>query len=785
LKKDRYLALEKSLAPKQQIAESEIVDITADSDTKPSETSDNNDQTIGENVNDVGVTTDAAADVNKNDNNNDSLNNSKMQISGESSLIDNINDTATDHVINHKDDSLLSNDVSAIKTNVDDNSIKNLTDQKQKDIKITPVVTTATTVSSGIVNVTTGTINSIATGGTGENFNFSEVNNSSVNLNDTNATTDINSLLNKSILTKNNITRDLNDATVSAEVLEDEISDVESEETMAEEDEERSTTADEIHKKLDRIIKASNQNIKLLDQTSNQLRAKSYGQDRYWRRFWHLPNAGGIYAEALESAQPDIFKYHSILEEQHDLKLATDKAKNPVAIESSHNAKNEEADVDEEDEDDDEAIENDDENENADGPSDRKRKLSTAEESSDEDEEEEEDDDEEAIHGNEINEDNNDLANIKTELNLSDHTQITKYETSTNPDENKLEETCVQLPKATNDDHTMDIEDSIPTAVLVQKTNCQKDDGKSIDTIKSDENKIETNKTTENIVDENKPPIQADVCDIKPKLENGELLSEDISVEPTKNNAMLDDTKPDLKIEKMDIKDEDDDVIKIDDDDKDEDNKNNPLIDKWFSIINKEVQLSSLEYPGSITSHLPYANLTCECLLQTQGNRWDIGNNIQYFNIPVEASLNDGQFITESILSASGLDEQLIDMILKNTKCKCNSNDSVIDGESDMEIDGMDSFEMKSCRKTSNQFLLPKQEDMVMTGITLPAFLNVSFNNLNTYIQCDSPSPLQMTPEEQKLLDEVKVIFFFFIIFLYFKHNTLFFFNRQTVYRHV
>lgn len=36
-----------------------------------------------------------------------------------------------------------------------------------------------------------------------------------------------------------------------------------------------------------------------------QLRATCFGQDRYFRRYWSLPKAGGVFVEAIESADPD------------------------------------------------------------------------------------------------------------------------------------------------------------------------------------------------------------------------------------------------------------------------------------------------------------------------------------------------------------------------------------------------------------------------------------------------------------------------------------------------
>lgn len=53
-------------------------------------------------------------------------------------------------------------------------------------------------------------------------------------------------------------------------------------------------------------MKASEIQLQSLNASVHQLRATCFGQDRYWRRYWSLPKAGGIFVEAMESAQPEI-----------------------------------------------------------------------------------------------------------------------------------------------------------------------------------------------------------------------------------------------------------------------------------------------------------------------------------------------------------------------------------------------------------------------------------------------------------------------------------------------
>jgi hypothetical protein len=66
-------------------------------------------------------------------------------------------------------------------------------------------------------------------------------------------------------------------------------------------------TADELQKKLEKVSKQSEQWMQDLSSSAQQLRAICFGQDRYWRRYWSLPRAGGIFLEGIESAEPEMF----------------------------------------------------------------------------------------------------------------------------------------------------------------------------------------------------------------------------------------------------------------------------------------------------------------------------------------------------------------------------------------------------------------------------------------------------------------------------------------------
>lgn len=101
---------------------------------------------------------------------------------------------------------------------------------------------------------------------------------------------------------------------ITAEKMEEENSADEDSDDI-EEDEDTAMTSEEVQKKLEKILEQSFHTKKQLQKALNSLRAKHYGQDRFWRRYWYLPKCGGIYVEGLESAQNDIYKYQTKLEE--------------------------------------------------------------------------------------------------------------------------------------------------------------------------------------------------------------------------------------------------------------------------------------------------------------------------------------------------------------------------------------------------------------------------------------------------------------------------------------
>ncbi|XP_014299019.1 bromodomain adjacent to zinc finger domain protein 2B isoform X7 [Microplitis demolitor] len=111
---------------------------------------------------------------------------------------------------------------------------------------------------------------------------------------------------------------------------EDEVEDMsenESEGTQPEEEEDKNLSGEELGKKLDKLLKQSEEQLQKLNSSSKQLRAHVFGQDRYWRRYWELPCSGGIFVEAMESAEPEILDLQAELDEKWKDKEITEEVK--------------------------------------------------------------------------------------------------------------------------------------------------------------------------------------------------------------------------------------------------------------------------------------------------------------------------------------------------------------------------------------------------------------------------------------------------------------------------
>ncbi|XP_036425789.1 bromodomain adjacent to zinc finger domain protein 2B isoform X2 [Colossoma macropomum] len=74
-------------------------------------------------------------------------------------------------------------------------------------------------------------------------------------------------------------------------------------ETCDEDEGDQATSVEELEKQIDKLSKQQNLIRRKLFESSHALRSMAYGQDRYRRRYWVLPQCGGVFIEGLESGE--------------------------------------------------------------------------------------------------------------------------------------------------------------------------------------------------------------------------------------------------------------------------------------------------------------------------------------------------------------------------------------------------------------------------------------------------------------------------------------------------
>lgn len=428
----------------------------------------------------------------------------------------------------------------------------------------------------------------------------------------------------------------LNDT--NAEKLEEENTDDESEEL--EEDEDTAMSSDEVQKKLEKILEQSFHTKKQLQKALNSLRAKHYGQDRHWRRYWYLPKCGGIYVEGLESAQSDIYKYQTRLEE---VLLSREPDETPTEVVNPEVIKTE------------------------------------------------------------ANED--DVKPIEVEATETRAANEFECKVMLSPKmaQNNLMST---ISNNLNKEEDFDIEDSIPTAILVQKGN-KLDDSKFVE--------------INHVVPSNHAEEEKNIRDsIEGPMIKNEV--EDMNLDLTTNSIK---DEPGSKDE--------------DDGDKQQNGKEVPqLLSKWFSLVEKEIPLPTNDCP--IFKHMfeVYQNQQCKDENIIQGHQWEIQNNLHFYDAKVQDD-QDGfvEFKAESFLSISGLSEKIMNTI--------------------METGSIDIKEMREFKEQSESTSNAKNSFCDTThSFSLPPIQNMSINNLSVFVQCENLNSTNMTPEEQEAVEEVK-----------------------------
>ncbi|KAL4712130.1 hypothetical protein ACJJTC_010991, partial [Scirpophaga incertulas] len=418
------------------------------------------------------------------------------------------------------------------------------------------------------------------------------------------------------------------------------LSDLESEGTQPEEDEDKNLSSEELSKKLDKLMRQSELQMQQLAAGSHALRATCYGQDRYWRRYWSLGKCGGIFVEGMESAQPEIMQYHQTLEinstkeKQHDTvkkrkKGGKDK-KEPSEEDTTDDAMKEEA-------------------------------LKTEME----------------------------LKSIKSELNLSDHTQIIKYEPNVKHgackvegSSIKMEEKYIQHKQNNEEDDMLDIEDSIPTAFLVQKPSHKPMYAAQAEPMDKPQEIVKVENVVKN---EDKIELEENKDQLVNNLEELRKMAEAVSIQLDAAKKAEAEVKEEKEI-KREIKKE---TVEPD--------LAQTLLytkmqeGKWFSILRHESSfLNNINETGEKSEVPAFCDNdhTCAEVVLCQGHKWDVSNNLHLLNDPSLFTLNSmvtsvqvptNNVYADSSLTMSGLDQSMMDASL-------NNDESVKDEE--MEEDG-------------------------------------------------------------------------------------------------
>ncbi|CAH1642966.1 unnamed protein product [Spodoptera littoralis] len=487
------------------------------------------------------------------------------------------------------------------------------------------------------------------------------------------------------------------------------LSDLESEGTQPEEDEDKNLSSEELARKLDKLLKQSEQQQLQLTAASHALRATCYGQDRYWRRYWSLGQCGGIFVEGMESAQPEIMAYHQQLE--------TNALTGNTTTDGNKKKKK--------------------------GP--REKKESPSSESEKRDPETEAQKKEEALKSE------MELKSIKSELNLSDHTQIIKYEPNVKHGACKVEGSSIKMEEKyiqqkNNDEQDMlDIEDSIPTAFLVQKPThkpmfaTQAEQMDKPQEIVKVENVVKNENENEN-AEESKDSLVNN-------LEELRKMAEAVSIQ-------LDAAKKEqeIKEEKEKVKKETHDPstahIQL---------YSKMLDGKWFSILRHESSfLNNINDEKQDLPEFCDNEHTCSEIILCQGHKWDVSNNLHLLNDPSLFTLNSmvtsvqvpaNNIYTDSSLTMSGLDQDMIDNSfnkdgsVQETEIEEDSKEQDNDLEKELQADAL-----------KQDLLTQKAKANSLNSLGL-----LNFNALSTYVTCDSPPPIQMSAEELDQLEYCKV----------------------------
>ncbi|XP_028168023.1 uncharacterized protein LOC114358294 isoform X3 [Ostrinia furnacalis] len=482
------------------------------------------------------------------------------------------------------------------------------------------------------------------------------------------------------------------------------LSDLESEGTQPEEDEDKNLSSEELARKLEKLTRQSEQQLQSLAAGSHALRATCYGQDRYWRRYWSLGKCGGVFVEALESAQPETMAYHQALE------AAQARARAPPAARRKKRGREKKEPA----------------------PSDAERLDSETEMLK-----------EEALKSE------MELKSIKSELNLSDHTQIIKYEPNVKHgackvegSSIKMEEKYIQQKQNNEEEDMLDIEDSIPTAFLVQKPTHKPMYAAQAEPVDKPQEIVKVENLVKKEETEPEEPKDQLVNNLEELRKMAEAVSSQLDA-AKKAEAEVKDEKEPIEVKK-----------EVMEPDSAHGHLYSRMLEgKWFSILRHESSFLN-NINESDKADLPtYCDNehTCAEVVLCQGHKWDVSNNLHLLNDPSLFTLNSmvtsvqvpsNNVYADSSLTMSGLDQDMMDASI--------NKDVSMQEEAEEESKEQDNDLEKELQADAIKHDLATQKAKA-NSLTSLGLLN--FNALSTYVTCDSPPPLQMSPDELQQLE--------------------------------
>ncbi|KAH9639525.1 hypothetical protein HF086_006498 [Spodoptera exigua] len=322
-------------------------------------------------------------------------------------------------------------------------------------------------------------------------------------------------------------------------------------------------------------------------------------------------------------------------------------------------------------------------------------------------------------------------------------TEAQKKEEALKSSSIKMEEKYIQ--QKNNDEQDMlDIEDSIPTAFLVQKPTHKPMFAAQAEQMDKPQEIVKVENVVKN---ENENETAEESKDsLVNNLEELRKMAEAVSIQ-------LDAAKKEqeIKEEKEKVKKEAQDPnsahLQL---------YSKMLDGKWFSILRHESSfLNNINDEKQDLPEFCDNEHTCSEIIMCQGHKWDVSNNLHLLNDPSLFTLNSmvtsvqvpsNNVYADSSLTMSGLDQDLIDNSF-------NKDGGVQEAEVEEDNKEQDNDLEKELQADAlkQDMLTQKAKANSLNSLGL-----LNFNALSTYVTCDSPPPIQMSAEELDQLEYCK-----------------------------